>query len=157
VIHTLTVIHWPIEFVHNFLYIGSTLVQAAMFTQIGNPANWFLIGAGYAALLWVLFATDLRLIAERMRGHNTPVAQSLFNTLYREQRFQARVSMPLSVLFYAGAAIAIRVWPHFFLAANGHVILALLQLTGAVAYVVYIVVFFRRISARILVMRQQQA
>ena len=155
VIHTLTVIHWPIEFIHNFLYVASTLVQATMFTQVNNPANWFLLGAGYAALLWLLFVSDLRLIRERRRGQNSPVAQSLFNTLYREQRFHARISMPLSVLFYAGAALAIRTWPHFFLDANGHVVLALLQLTGAITYVVYIVLFFHRISARILVMREQ--
>ena len=157
VIHTLTVIHWPIEFTHNFLYVASTLVQATMFTQVSNPANWFLLGAGYAALLWLLFASDLRLIRERMRGQNHPVAQSLFNTLYREQRFQTRVSMPLSVLFYVGAAIAIRAWPSIFIDGNGHVVLALLHLAGAVAYVVYIVTFFHRISARILVMRNGQA
>jgi len=58
------------------------------------------------------------------------------------------------VLFYALAAVAIRARPEFFIAANGHVILGLLQLAGAIAYVVYIVMFFQRISARILVMRQ---
>ena len=157
VIHTLTVIRWPIEFTHNFLYVASTLVQATMFTQVGNPTNWFLIGAGYAALLWLLFASDLRMIRHRLLEANSAQTQSLLDTLYREQRFQARFSMPLTVLFYLAAAIALRVWPTFFINGNGHLILAAMQLIGAASYVIYIVMFFHRISGRILAMRSERA
>ncbi|MFL5541118.1 MAG: hypothetical protein ACJ8J0_19175, partial [Longimicrobiaceae bacterium] len=37
VVHTLTVIRWPLEFVHNFAYIACTLVQAVWFTQLADP------------------------------------------------------------------------------------------------------------------------
>ena len=157
VIHTLTVIRWPIEFSHNFMYVATTLVEAAMFAQLANPANWFAIGAGFALLLWVLFASDLRLITHRLREPNGPAAQALLHTLWREQRFHVRVSMPLTALFYVAAAVAVRAWPAFFIQGDGHLLFAIPQLAGAIAYVTYIVLFFRRISMRILDMRSERA
>jgi len=41
VLHILTVIRWPLEFGHNFLYIACALVEAFSFAQLGNPARWF--------------------------------------------------------------------------------------------------------------------
>src|SRR5437762_2078981 len=40
VLHILTVIRWPLEFGHNFLYIACALVEAILFAQIGKPASW---------------------------------------------------------------------------------------------------------------------
>lgn len=157
VMHTLTVIRWPIEFLHNFIYVASTLVEAAMFTQVSNPANWFALGVVYTALLWLLFATDLRLIRRRMREATGSQTCALLNTLYREQRFHSVFSMPLTVAFYAVAAVVVRVAPAFFIGQHGHVLLAVLQLIGAASYVIYIVVFFRRLSGRILAMRAENA
>lgn len=157
VIHTLTVIGWPIEFSHNFMYVATTLVEAAMFAQLASPANWFTIGAGFALLLWVLFASDLRLIRRRLGEPNGPATQALLHMLEREQRFHVRVSMPLTVLFYLGAVVAIRAQPEFFGQNDGHLLFAVPQMAGAVAYVVYIVLFFRRISGRILDMRTERA
>jgi hypothetical protein len=155
VIHTLTVIRWPIEFGHNFLYITSTLVEATMFTQVGNPGNWFLIGAAYVVLLWLLFVVDLRLIARRLADQCGPASQALLHVIYREQRFHATFSMPATVLFYLVAGLAIHTWSGFFIEQNGHLIFGVLQLIGAVAYVTYIVFFFRRISGMVLAARQE--
>ncbi len=157
VLHTLTVIRWPIEFSHNFLYVASTLVEATMFAQISNPANWFAIATGYALLLWLLFASDLRLIKHRMGEDNGPATQSLLLTLWREQRFHVRFSMPLTILFYFSAALTLRAQPAYFVDGPGHLLFAFPQLFGAISYVVYIVLFFRRISARILDMRAERS
>jgi hypothetical protein len=157
VIHTLTVIRWPIEFLHNFMYVATTLVEAAMFAQLANPANWFTIGAGFALLLWALFVSDLRLIMRRLSEPNGPAAQALLHILEREQRIHVRMSMPLTVLFYLSAAVAIRAQPEFFIRSDGHLLFAIPQLAGAVAYVVYIVLFFRSVSGRILDMRSERA
>lgn len=157
VLHTLTVIRWPIEFSHNFLYVASTLVEATMFAQISNPANWFAIATGYALLLWLLFASDLRLIKHRMGEDNGPATQSLLLTLWREQRFHVRFSMPLTILFYFSAALTLRAQPAYFIDGSGHLLFAIPQLLGAIAYVAYIVLFFRRISARILDMRAERS
>jgi hypothetical protein len=41
-IHTLTVIRWPLELGHNFLYIACTLIETVAFTQLTNrsSADW---------------------------------------------------------------------------------------------------------------------
>jgi hypothetical protein len=56
VLHILTVIRWPLEFGHNFLYIGCALVEAFSFAQLGNPARWFPFVAANLAVGWVRFA-----------------------------------------------------------------------------------------------------
>ena len=38
VLHIITVIRWPLEFGHNFLYIACALVEAILFAQLGKPA-----------------------------------------------------------------------------------------------------------------------
>lgn len=156
VLHTLTVIRWPIEFTHNFIYIASTLVEATMFTQMVNPANWFFVGTIYSALLWLLFATDLRLIRERLKESNSPATHVLLEKIYREQRFHARISMPLTVLYYAIAAASLRLWPQFFAEGVGHLWFGVPQLLGSFSYVIYIVIFFRQISPAILAMRRER-
>src|SRR6266704_3783856 len=67
VLHILSVIRWPLEFGHNFLYIACALVEAILFAQIGKPASWFGFGAAFIAIGWTLFVYDLRLIYARMR------------------------------------------------------------------------------------------
>src|SRR3954471_19857142 len=67
VLHIITVIRWPLEFGHNFLYIACALVEAILFAQLGKPARWFGFGAAFIAIGWTLFVYDLRLIHARMR------------------------------------------------------------------------------------------
>lgn len=155
VIHTLTVIRWPIEFGHNFLYITSTLVEAVMFTQVGNPANWYWVGAAYGLLVWLLFSIDLRLIGRRMKESHGPAGTQLLSIIQREQRLQVLLFMPATVLFYLAAGILIYSSPSFFIDANGHLIFAVLQLVGAVSYIAYIVLYFRRLSGLMLAARQE--
>jgi hypothetical protein len=156
VIHTLTVIRWPIEFGHNFLYIASTLVEAVMFTQVGNPANWYWVGATYGLLVWLLFTIDLRLIGRRMKEPLGPAGARLLAIIHREQRLQALLFMPVTVLFYLAARLFIHSNPQFFIEANGHLIFAALQLAGALTYIAYIVLYFRRLSGLILASRAEK-
>jgi len=60
VLHIITLIRWPLEFGHNFLYIGCALFEAITFAQITKPANWFGFGALFFAAGWLLFFYDLR-------------------------------------------------------------------------------------------------
>src|ERR1700675_394284 len=39
--HTLTLIRWPLEFRHNFLYITCTLIEATLFTDLTDPLRWY--------------------------------------------------------------------------------------------------------------------
>ena len=62
VIHTLTLIRWPLEFGHNFFYIACALGEAVLFSRLDNPLAWFRLSAAYSAVVWLLFIYDMRLI-----------------------------------------------------------------------------------------------
>ena len=62
--HTLTLIRWPLEFAHNFLYITCTLIEAITFTDLTDPIRWYALTATfgrrygyYSAPICVLFAS----------------------------------------------------------------------------------------------------
>src|SRR5207247_8368928 len=55
VLHILTVIRWPLEFGHNFLYIACALVEAILFALMGMPARWFGYGGRASAIVCRLF------------------------------------------------------------------------------------------------------
>src|SRR5207244_2635706 len=59
-IHTLTLIRWPLEFVHNFFYIACTLIEAVAFTHLNDPLAWFVLTATYALVVWSLFVYVIR-------------------------------------------------------------------------------------------------
>ena len=61
-IHALTVIRWPLEFGHNFMYIACTLVETIAFTQLTNPLTWYALNTVFALMAGVLFTLDLRMI-----------------------------------------------------------------------------------------------
>jgi hypothetical protein len=64
-IHTLTVIRWPLELGHNFLYIACTLIETVTFTQLTNPLHWYALNTLFGIMTWALFALDLRMVRRR--------------------------------------------------------------------------------------------
>jgi hypothetical protein len=66
IIHTLTLIKWPLEFGHNFFYIACALGEAILFSRLDRPLAWFQLSAGYAVIVWLLFIYDMRLIRARV-------------------------------------------------------------------------------------------
>ncbi|PYJ19955.1 MAG: hypothetical protein DME92_10960, partial [Verrucomicrobia bacterium] len=55
VIHTFTLIKWPLEFGHNFFYIACALGEAILFSRLDSPLAWFQLSAAYAGIVWLLF------------------------------------------------------------------------------------------------------
>src|SRR5947199_10016640 len=78
VIHTLTLIRWPLEFGHNFFYIACALGEAILFSRLDKPLAWFQLSAGYAAVVWLLFVYDMRLIRARMAESRTDADGALY-------------------------------------------------------------------------------
>src|SRR5881392_4368410 len=66
IIHTLTLIRWPLEFGHNFFYIACALGEAILFSRLDNPLAWFQLSTAYAGIVWLLFVYDMRLIHARI-------------------------------------------------------------------------------------------
>jgi hypothetical protein len=144
-LHTFTVIRWPLEFGHNFLYIASTLLESVVFSQLASPFRWFALTSLYGLSIWLLFALDLRMIRRRLDEHNLPGALALLHAVEREQLFNARLLMPATVLFNALAACAIYKAPQLFIDRQFHALFGVAQLLAAVGYLAYTVRFYRRL------------
>jgi hypothetical protein len=142
VLHIITVIRWPLEFGHNFLYIACALVEAILFAQVGKPARWFGFGAAFIAIGWTLFVYDLRLIHARMRDSAGPVSNQLLGRVLRDQWMNIALLLPGVFLLNLAFLFAVRRWPEIFIARNGHVWLTAAQIVAFVGYLIYVVRFY---------------
>src|SRR2546421_3863635 len=85
IIHTLTLIKWPLEFGHNFFYIACALGEAILFTRLDRPLGWFRWSTAYAAFVLLLFIYDVRLIRARLRGATNETYRSLYQHTMEDQ------------------------------------------------------------------------
>jgi hypothetical protein len=155
VVHTLTLIRWPLEFGHNFFYIACALGESLLFTRLSNPRAWFAIGTLYAAIVWLLFIYDLRLIRARERDSAGEASNRLYALVTRDQWLNIGALVPALFLLNLACAICIRVWPEFFVFRNGHVWLAAVQLLVFGIYLLYVLRFFRTLATLISRARQE--
>ena len=146
VLHILTVIRWPLEFGHNFLYIACALVEAILFAQLGKPASWFGFGGAFIAIGWSLFVYDLRLIYARMRDSAGEASNRLSARVLRDQWLNIGLLLPAIFLLNLVSAILIRTWPDLFLARNAHLWLIAAQVVGFAGYLVYVVRFYASLA-----------
>jgi len=146
VIHTLTLIRWPIEFGHNFLYIACAVGESILFARLGRPLAWFELSAIYAALVWLLFIYDLRLVRARLAEAADEIAREIYGRTLRDQWRNIALFIPLLFLFNLGAALAIRGHPAFFIARDGHLLVIAAQLVCFALYLLYVVRFFSKIA-----------
>jgi len=155
VLHIITVIRWPLEFGHNFLYIACALVEAVLFSQLSKPGAWFGFGAAFVAIGWSLFVYDLRLIRARIRDSAGPMSNQLSAKVLRDQWLNIAVLLPALLLMNVLFAIAIRQWPEFFIARNGHIWLIAIQILSFVAYLFYVVRFYVDLAPLIAAAREE--
>jgi len=146
VLHIITLIRWPLEFGHNFLYIGCALVEAVSLAQLANPANWFSFGAAFIAAGWVLFFYDLRLIHARQVDSGGQVGNRLYECVKRDQWLNLALLLPGVFMLNILCAICIRTWPAIFLTNNAHLWLIAIQLIGFAGYLFYVVRFYLKLA-----------
>jgi len=154
-IHTLTLIRWPIEFVHNFFYIACTLVEAVAFTRLADPFWWFALNAVFSLFVWGLFIYDLRLIRLRRGDSAGEQGDRLYARVTRDQWLNILFLVPAIFLFNVASVIAIHLHPEFFLVQNGHLVLIALQGAGFLIYLVYVIRSFGSWSPLIAATRQE--
>ena len=154
IIHTLTLIRWPMEFGHNFFYIGCALGEAILFSRLDNPLAWFQLSATYAAAVWLLFIYDMRLIHARIVEARNEADRALYGRARADQLFNIYVLVPLLFLLNLTCALAIWIWPDFFITRSGHIWLISSQLVSFITYLAYIGRHFSKIAQLLLRSRQ---
>jgi hypothetical protein len=154
-IHTLTLIRWPLEFVHNFFYIACALVEALAFTRLNDPFMWFALTALYAVVVWSLFVYDMRIVELRGQDSAGPVGSRLYGMVGADQKLNIKLVIP--VIFFSNviSAVVIRVWPEFFLVHRGHYILIALQGIGLLIYLAYVIRAFIQFAPLIEATREE--
>ncbi|MEN3367892.1 MAG: hypothetical protein V7609_35 [Verrucomicrobiota bacterium] len=154
-IHTLTLIRWPLEFVHNFFYIACALIEAIAFTRLNDPFMWFVLTALYAVVVWALFVYDMRIVRLRLKDSAGAVGSRLYAMVGTDQRLNIAFIIPIIFLFNVVSALAIRAQPEFFLRQNGHLILIALQAIGLLVYLASVIRAFIRFVPLISATREE--
>jgi hypothetical protein len=154
VIHTLTLIRWPLEFGHNFFYIGCALGEAILFSRLDNPLAWFQLSAAYSGAVWLLFIYDMRLIHARLAESRDDSERALYARATSDQLLNIRLLVPLLIALNVVSALAIWGCPHLFIARAGHIWLISTQLLSFVGYLFYTSRYFSAIAPLVLRSRQ---
>jgi len=155
ILHTLTLIRWPLELGHNFLYIACTFGECLLFTCLARPEAWFEISTLYAGGVWLLFVYDMRLTGVRETDRPSEASRQLYRFIERDQQLNIRFLIPVLALLNGLGSIAIHFRPHFFVGQHGHVYLIVSQLTALLIYLWYVIRFFRK-AAPLVVARQEE-
>jgi len=150
IIHTLTLIKWPLEFGHNFFYIACALGEAMLFTCLGRPLDWFCLSTIYAGVVWLLFVYDMRLIQARLNESQGAVERALYTHARWDQLLNISALVPLLFFFNLACTLAIYRAPNFFVSRGGHVWLISAQLISFIIYLAYVTRFFARIAPLVL-------
>ena len=153
-IHTLTLMRWPLELGHNCLYIACALVEVLAFTQLTDPFRWFVLGALFAACVWIVFIYDLKMVKQRLADCSTENSCKLYEEVLRDQQLNIRIIIPAIFAFDLFAALCIRSRPHFFLERHGHLIFILSATAGLLVYLALIIRSFVKMTPLIAVTRQ---
>ncbi|MGA8659188.1 MAG: hypothetical protein WB586_23910 [Chthoniobacterales bacterium] len=146
VIHTLTLLRWPLQFSHNFLYIACTLFEAISFAELGDPIRWYAFQTVFAVTVWILFIVDLDMVRERVREATGTEAAGLYDLIQRDQLMNIRWLVPAFFCFFLAAVILTVTWPELFLQKRGHVAIGACQFVSLLGYLVYLLRSFARLA-----------
>jgi hypothetical protein len=150
VIHSLTLIRWPLEFGHNFFYIACALGESILFSRLDNPLSWFQLSAAYSSVVWFLFLYDMRLIHARLTESRTESERALYVRLRSDQLLNIRLLVPALVFLNVACAVFIWRWPGFFMGRGGNTWLITIQLVSFIGYLIYTGRYFSAIAPLVL-------
>jgi hypothetical protein len=155
VIHTLTLIRWPLEFGHNFFYIACALGEAILFSRLDSPAAWFQLSTAFAGIVWLLFIYDMRLIHARIAESRDNSERALYARARSDQLLNIRLLVPALIVLNLICAFAIWSWANVFITRAGHIWLISVQLVSFIGYLIYTGRYFAAIAP--LVLRSREA
>ncbi len=153
VLHAFTVIRWPLELGHNFVYFVAALCEAALFSQCGHPERWYPIGLVMVFLFWVMFLLERRMYRLRRGDSSGPASAALLDVLEVEHDLNIRVLMPALLAMWVACTAAVLRAPETFLTGRWHVALGVLQALGLLGYLAHVIRFYASVTGRIVAAR----
>jgi hypothetical protein len=158
VVHALTLLRWPLEFVHNFLYIACTLVEAITFTDLTDPLRWYAFNAVFAILAWLIFVVDLRRMMHQRQSEATgPAEEELYGVIIRDYYMNIVLLMPAMALLNLTAIGGIYFWPEAVIRGGSHVVFATMQTIAFLGYLIYVIRLFATMAPMIQRTNQEEA
>lgn len=154
-LHAFTVIRWPLEFGHNFIYFGGGLVEALLFTQMNQPLRWYPIGAVLVLLFWLMFFYERRMYRLRREDSAGPRGAALLDLLEAEHELNLRALMPALLVSWALLCAVVFGARDLMLRDGWHVALGALQAAGLLGYLRHVLRFYHRISGLIVDARDE--
>lgn len=126
--HSLSFIGWPMDILHNLLYIIFAMVLAIQMHFLQDPRGWFSITCLSALVAAAISYYDLKVIEERKQGA-TRAAAELFDSAYKRQQSLVRTA-PITLVNSIAQAGLIFFFPALFLDNHLHLILVTIQIAA---------------------------
>lgn len=101
-VHTLSIIGWPLEFGHTFSHFAATLIESVALTQVADPARWFALNAMYAVAVCGPHACDLRAVRRHAADFESAGERALLADSIRDQVLNIRWLMPAAIALQGG-------------------------------------------------------
>jgi hypothetical protein len=97
-------------------------------------------------IVWSLFVYDMRLVALRGRDSAGPAGNRLYARVGADQLLNIRFLIPTIFATNVASAVAIYLYPDFFLARRWHYLLIAIQGIGLLGYLAYVVRTYIRLQ-----------
>lgn len=131
--HSLSFIGWPIDILHNLLYIVFAMVLAIQMHFLQDPPSWYALTAVSAVVATGITFYDQKVIEQR-RVNSTGAAARLFESAWQHQRGLVRTA-PLTVVNAFAQAALVYFFPVLFIEYKAHLVLVVIQI-GAFTFLI---------------------
>lgn len=121
--HVLSFIDWPLDLIHNFLYLLASFIEVMAFSYLRDPLRWFIFISIFLGIIGILYMWDLRLI----KKHKDSLAPKLYDDILKQQTYELMVLFPSGLLFSIAASLLLSLYPGVFLAGHYHIVLSIVQ------------------------------
>lgn len=124
--HSLSFIGWPINIIHNLLYIVFAMVLAIQMHFLQEPHGWYAMTFVSAIIAGVISYYDKKVIQERMRNA-TGAGESLFQAALVRQQWLIRIT-PFTITNAGIQVLLVFFFPVVFIEYKAHMLLVLAQI-----------------------------
>lgn len=153
-VHVMSFISWPFEFIHTFLYFLIVSMEVLLFENMADPAGWFFWNMFFFIAAGLLYYADLVLLqSKKPRFETSESGRAFYGSLLRQQRIGLYGLVPAGILISYLAWRALSSDRAIIIGAHGHLVLGILQLIVTVGVLGWVLRSFRQHFAYIEAMK----